>query len=97
MTATLAAPVRAAGPTVELDLEAVTHNTRLARRGTTADVMAVVKADGYGLGAAGVARAALAGGASSVGVTSVAEALALRAQGIEGITVDALRDDLLVA
>jgi alanine racemase len=45
-------------------------------------VMAVVKADGYGHGATRVARAALAAGASELGVATVDEALALRADGI---------------
>jgi hypothetical protein len=41
--------------------------------------MAVVKADGYGHGAATVAKAAVAAGAGWLGTTSVAEASALRA------------------
>ena len=44
--------------------------------------MAVVKADGYGHGAVQVARAALAAGAAELGVATVDEALALRADGI---------------
>ncbi len=40
--------------------------------------MAVVKADAYGHGAAGVARTALTAGARMLGVTSLAEAAALR-------------------
>jgi alanine racemase len=48
-----------------------------------AQVMAVVKADAYGHGAVPVARAALAGGATWLGVAHVHEALALRAAGIE--------------
>ena len=44
--------------------------------------MAVVKADGFGHGAAAVARTALAHGASWLGVTSLDEALALRAAGL---------------
>lgn len=42
----------------------------------------MVKADGYGHGAAPVARAALAAGATELGVATVGEALALRAAGI---------------
>lgn len=45
--------------------------------------MAVVKADGFGHGAAQVARTALAHGASWLGVTSQAEAMALRNHGID--------------
>jgi alanine racemase len=48
-----------------------------------AAVMAVVKADGYGHGAVPSARAALAGGASWLGVVHVREALELRDAGIE--------------
>jgi alanine racemase len=44
--------------------------------------MAVVKADGFGHGAAQIARTVLAHGASWLGVTSQTEAMALRHQGI---------------
>ncbi len=44
--------------------------------------MAVVKADGYGHGATPVARAALAAGATELGVATIDEALALRRDGI---------------
>jgi hypothetical protein len=48
-----------------ISLDAIRHNTRLLRRRAGhADVMAVVKADGYGHGAVPVARAALAAGAT---------------------------------
>ena len=46
-------------------------------------VMAVVKASGYGHGAVPAARAALRGGAAWLGVVHVAEALELRAAGID--------------
>ena len=45
--------------------------------------MAVVKADGFGHGAVDVARTALAHGATSLGVTSLAEAWPLRDAGLE--------------
>lgn len=63
-----------------LDLDAVRHNARTLRRvlGST-ELWAVVKADGYGHGAADVARAALAEGASVLCVATVGEAAALRA------------------
>ncbi|WP_405030448.1 alanine racemase [Nocardioides bizhenqiangii] len=48
---------------------------------TRGEVMAVVKADAFGHGTVAVARAALAGGATRFGVTSLAEAFALRAAG----------------
>lgn len=66
-----------------IDLDAVAHNTRvLAGIAGRAGLMAVVKTDGFGHGAEQVARTALRHGASSLGVTSQAEALALRARGI---------------
>ena len=48
-----------------------------------AQVMAVVKADGYGHGLVPSARAAVEGGAAWLGVAFVEEALALRASGID--------------
>jgi alanine racemase len=72
-------------PTAEalVDLGAVEHNVRLLREHAgNAAVMAVVKADGYGHGAPQVARAALAAGATELGVTTIGEALALRRAGI---------------
>jgi alanine racemase len=65
-----------------VDLGAVTANARVFTARTRAQVMAVVKADGFGHGAVGVARAALAAGATWLGVTSLAEALELRAAGL---------------
>jgi alanine racemase len=66
-----------------VDLDAIAHNVRLLRElAGSAQVMAVVKADGYGHGAAPVARAALAAGAAELGVATVNEALALRRDGI---------------
>ncbi len=63
-------------------LDAVAHNTALFAAGTTAAVMAVVKADGFGHGAVRVAGAALSSGATWLGVTTCAEALHLRAGGV---------------
>jgi len=66
-----------------VDLGAVAHNVRVLREHAgSAQVMAVVKADGYGHGATQVARAALAAGAAELGVATVDEALELRADGI---------------
>nr|WP_308442522.1 alanine racemase [Asanoa ferruginea] len=66
----------------EIDLGAIAANVRTVAAVAGTDVMAVVKADGFGHGAVPVARAALAAGATWLGVTSSAEALALRAAGI---------------
>jgi alanine racemase len=65
-----------------IDLDAVRANTARLAAGTSAQVMAVVKADGYGHGMVPAARAALAGGATWLGACTVPEALALRAAGI---------------
>ena len=66
-----------------VDLGAIAHNVRLlCEHAGPAQVMAVVKADGYGHGATPVARAALAAGAAELGVATVDEALVLRADGI---------------
>jgi alanine racemase len=66
-----------------VDLGAIEHNVRVLREHAgRAQVMAVVKADGYGHGATQVAHAALAAGAAELGVATVDEALALRAAGI---------------
>ncbi|MBB5791352.1 alanine racemase [Jiangella mangrovi] len=79
-----AAPAVISRPTLTVDLAAVAANTRtLAAHAPASALMAVVKADGFGHGAAAVARTALAAGATRLGVTSVDEALALRAAGID--------------
>jgi alanine racemase len=66
----------------DVDLDAIRHNARLLKP-ATAELMAVVKANGYGHGAAEVARAALEAGATWCGVALVEEGLQLRAAGIE--------------
>ncbi|MCT7658092.1 alanine racemase [Mycobacterium deserti] len=66
-----------------VDLDAVAHNVGLLRdRAGAAQVMAVVKADGYGHGATEVGRAALAAGAAELGVATTDEGLALRRDGV---------------
>lgn len=66
-----------------VDLAAIRANVRaLAGRASSAQVMAVVKADGYGHGLVPAARAALAGGATWLGVAQPGEALELRAAGV---------------
>lgn len=69
--------------TLTVDPAAIAANTRLLAARTDAALMAVVKADGFGHGAVTVARTALANGASWLGVTSLAEAHALREAGLE--------------
>jgi len=68
---------------VEIDLAAIRGNLeQLAALAGEAMVMAVVKANAYGHGAAAVAAAAEAAGAAWLGVARADEALALRAAGI---------------
>ncbi|MDE2040327.1 MAG: alanine racemase [Elusimicrobia bacterium] len=69
---------------VEIDLAAIRANLRWVRSRLSpgAALMAVVKADAYGHGAAAVARQAVANGASCLGVLTTAEAEALRQSGI---------------
>jgi alanine racemase len=66
-----------------VDLGAIAHNLATISATTSAEVMAVVKADGFGHGLVPVARTALAAGATWLGVTSAPEALTLRAGGID--------------
>ncbi|WP_226485826.1 alanine racemase [Streptomyces parvulus] len=64
----------------EIDLAALRANVRALReRAPGSALMAVVKADGYGHGAAPCARAAVAAGATWLGTATPHEALALRA------------------
>ncbi|MFS0852824.1 alanine racemase [Microbacterium sp. 179-I 3D4 NHS] len=65
-----------------IDIDAIADNVRHFRRLTGAEVIAVVKADAYGHGAAASAVAALAGGAARLGVAEIPEALELRRQGV---------------
>jgi alanine racemase len=66
--------------TFTLDLHAIRDNARTLRRiAGGAELWAVVKADGYGHGAAEVSRAALETGATALCVASVDEGLLLRA------------------
>lgn len=68
----------------DIDLGRVHHNAALLSRIVApARLCTVVKADGYGHGAIDVARAALEGGAQSVGVALAEEAIALREGGID--------------
>jgi alanine racemase len=68
----------------DVDLDAIRHNVRaLCAVAAPAEVWAVVKADGYGHGAAPVARATLDGGATGLCVALVQEGLVLRAAGLD--------------
>ena len=69
---------------VEIDAEALANNVRLikAHIGDEIELMAVVKANGYGHGAVTVARTALLNGATFLAVANMAEAMELRDAGI---------------
>lgn len=69
----------------EIDLEALVANVTTVRELVEpAEVMVVVKADGYGHGMVECARAARAAGSAWLGVATPDEALALRESGDEG-------------
>jgi alanine racemase len=65
-----------------IDLGAIRDNVAVLCERSTAPVMAVVKADGYGHGLLQSAQAARLGGASWFGTATLTEALQLRAGGI---------------
>jgi alanine racemase len=69
----------------EVDLAAIAFNLHQVRRlaGPEPQLMAVVKADGYGHGAFPVARTALENGADWLGVARLDEGIALRQAGIQ--------------
>lgn len=68
----------------EISLPAIRHNVAHIRELTGGSVIVVVKADGYGHGAAIAADAALSGGADMVATADLEEALALRENGVRG-------------
>jgi len=65
-----------------VDLAAIRANVSRLKAGTNAEVLAVVKADGYGHGLVPAAQAAVAGGATWLGTAIVDEAVALRTAGL---------------
>jgi alanine racemase len=72
-------PASRAGAILEIDLGAVVANWRtLAAKAAPATCAAVVKANGYGLGAARVARALVAAGCNRFFVATLDEGIALR-------------------
>ena len=70
--------------TLEIDLGAAAANVRAVRRlvGSERKIFAVVKADGYGHGAAEMGAAFLENGANALGVADLGEGLRLRRRGI---------------
>jgi len=66
-----------------IDLSAIKHNVELLKKASGTNLLAVVKADAYGHGLIPVAKAALAAGATYLGVALLEEAIALREAGID--------------
>ena len=69
---------------VEIDLAALAHNVKALKAFVAphTQLMAVVKADAYGHGAVAVAKTALANGADSLAIATLAEGVELRSKGI---------------
>ena len=76
-------PSRVGPSCARVDLDALAANVATLRLvAGRAQVLTVVKADGYGHGMVQAARAALAGGATWLGVAQLGEALTLRGAGV---------------
>jgi alanine racemase len=69
---------------VEIDLSAIKHNVRNLKSllSDSTELMAVVKADGYGHGAIAISQAVLEAGATWLGVATIVEGSQLRNAGI---------------
>lgn len=68
---------------LEIDLGAIKTNVARLAGATQAQLMIVVKADGYGHGAVPAAKAAIEAGASWLGVCTLDEAFELRSAGLQ--------------
>jgi alanine racemase len=70
--------------TLEIDLDAAAGNVRAVRQlvGPERKIFAVIKADGYGHGAAEMGRVFVANGADALGVADLAEGIRLRRRGL---------------
>jgi alanine racemase len=105
LDALLALPGRSTRALVDLDVLGRNVHRLKAHVGDAVELMAVVKADGYGHGAVMVAREAVDAGATWLGVATVAEGRELRSAGLDVPTLvlgpidaselDAAVDDLL--
>ncbi|TNM36669.1 alanine racemase [Nocardioides albidus] len=85
---------------IVVDLAAIRANARLLGATAGVPLIAVVKADGYGHGMLASARAARQGGADWLATATVEEALALRADGVDGpllCWINGPRSDLAAA
>jgi alanine racemase len=68
---------------LEINLKAIANNIRAVKEKTSAEILAVVKADAYGHGLIPIAKCAIDSGASWLGVALLEEALTLRESGIK--------------
>lgn len=88
---------------LEINLSAVEKNTRTVLEKTAVSLMAVVKANAYGMGAVEISQAMLSAGASYLAVARACEAMALRNAGIHcpilvfGLPTPAEMDELISA
>jgi len=93
---------------LEVDLGAIKHNIREIKKMTQTQVMAVIKANGYGHGVLAVAKAVTEAGATWCGVARMEEALNLRFAGVQSnimilgytppvLIPEAVRNDIHVA
>jgi len=78
-----------------VDLAAYAHNLSVVRNlvGPSCRIAAIVKGDGYGLGALPMARRALESGASMLGVATVDEGIQLREGGIDAPILVMMQSD----
>jgi alanine racemase len=68
----------------EIDLDAIANNMREIRRiSESKEIIAIIKADGYGHGAVDIAPVLLENGADRIGVAVITEAVELRNSGID--------------
>jgi alanine racemase len=74
---------------VQIDLDALAHNMREVRRLTSpsAHITAVIKADGYGHGAAEISQTLVGAGTDAFGVATLEEAVQLRQAGIQALLI----------
>ena len=71
----------------EINLGAISHNIKLIKSKTQAQILAVVKADAYGHGLWPVANTAIESGATWLGVALLEEAINLRTHGIKNVPI----------
>ncbi|MBX3180389.1 MAG: alanine racemase [Candidatus Hydrogenedentes bacterium] len=76
-----------------VDLDAYAANIAWARESSGIPIMAVVKGNGYGLGAVPLARRALEAGSPVIGVATPGEGIALREAGIQGPVLVLMQPD----